>query len=113
MSKELLCPKCNEPQTAEMVADLSRQSEVVFTLRPAPHELLGAHTLGGSIESIAKMLAALGKELGVPTEVLVRRVDTAEDGTISATLVVCRFDEALRIRKRHKNARAGEGDAPS
>jgi hypothetical protein len=108
VSKDLLCPKCGEPQTAEMVAKLSRESEVVFTLRPAPNELLGAHTVGGSIDQVAKLLAAVWKEIGVPTEVLVRRVETAEDGTISATLIVCRFDEALRIRKRRKDAQAGE-----
>jgi hypothetical protein len=110
MSKPINCPHCDSALSVETVAELANESEIELTLKPAPGEMMGARTVGATIDNMDKMFKAIGKEMGAPTETLVRRIVTDADGTIRVTLVICRYDEARRIRTRR--AQAGfEGSA--
>jgi hypothetical protein len=67
---------------------------MTFEVSPAPGELLNAATVGGSIEGIAKLLCAVGDEMGVKTQVLVENITFASGG-MKVHLVVARHESGI------------------
>lgn len=91
------CPHCGKDIGLEMVARLKSQSRMSFTFHPHPGELMSARTIGGSLENLEKLLVAVGRELGVKTQVLVEGVSSI-DGSITIDLLLARHEPGIAKR---------------
>lgn len=100
MAKEHECPHCGTPLGQEIVAKFMNQSVVQWRLFPAPGELLDIGTVGGTLTQMRNLLRAIGKENGIPTEVLLRKAVTDDDGTVTFDFLVCRYEDAEERRAR-------------
>ena len=90
------CPHCGEELGLEVVSRALEDSRMSFSLTPKEGSLMMADTIGGTLVSMAKMLQAVGKELGVKTKVLVEKVTGEADGTVKFDLLISRFDKAKK-----------------
>jgi hypothetical protein len=101
----LVCKGCGaDLPKLELVARATKESTVRWKISPHPGELIDAGTVGGSLEAMARLLTAVGRDAKVPTVVLVKSVSSGDDGSIEFDLVVMRWD-AARDRKRRQQAR--------
>ena len=93
-----------------LIATAADSSRIQWRLRPAPGELLGADTVGGTLHQVAKLMKASNKN--IPTTTLVEAVRMTEDGCIEFDLLVLRWEGARerkkRIAARIKSREAGE-----
>jgi hypothetical protein len=83
------CPHCNVELSAEATARLADESKVAIALEPAPGELFDLKTIGSTLANFAKVLAAVGKEVGAPTLTLLERVE-CDNGKLTFHCIVCR-----------------------
>ena len=95
---EVKCPKCGEPLSYQMAAQLMSDSRMSFVIHPHKGELLSARTVGDSISNMEKLLVAVGKELGVKTNVMVEGLTWA-DGSVTVDIIVARHEPGITKRK--------------
>lgn len=92
------CPHCGEPIGFQMTTKLMSDSRMSFVIHPNKGELLSARTVGDSISNMEKLLAAVGKELGVKTNVLVEGLEWT-DGSVKIDFIVARHEPGITKRK--------------
>lgn len=95
---KVICPKCGEPLSFQMTTELMSDSRMSFVIHPHKGELLSARTVGDSISNTEKLLVAVGKELGVKTNVMVEGL-TWTDGSVKVDLIVARHEPGITKRK--------------
>jgi hypothetical protein len=95
------CPKCGENLSFEFTSKLMDSSRMSFSLSPHKGEYLSAKNVGKSIDAMAEILIAVGKELGVKTNVVISGLSFNE-GEIKIDLLLTRHESG--ITKRAKNA---------
>ncbi|WP_130229318.1 hypothetical protein [Bradyrhizobium sp. Leo121] len=78
-----------------------------FTIHPNPGELLSARTVGDSITNMEKLLAAVGKEMGVKTNVLVGGLEWNE-GCVKVDMIVARHEPGIKKRAAASSAEGGD-----
>lgn len=88
------CPHCGKKLDFDVIATFQTRSRVKFSMSPAPGELFTAGTVGGLIDAAATLLKSVGRDTGVPTEVLVEKCVMAEDGRLDVDFLIARFEEA-------------------
>lgn len=93
------CPKCGEPLSFQMTTKLMSDSRMSFVIHPNKGELLSARTVGDSITNMEKILVAVGKELGVKTNVMVEGLEWT-DGSVKIDMIVARHEPGITKRKR-------------
>ena len=103
------CPHCGGEVSFELVAKYQDQSRIRFDLHAAPGELMSAKHVGEALSAMGDLMRACAKEVGVPTEVLVERIETTADGGgLHFHLLVIRFETVaarkLRIKKSKESA---------
>jgi hypothetical protein len=91
------CPHCGEPLGFQMTTKLMSDSRMSFVIHPNEGELLSARTVGDSISSMEKLLVAVGKDLGVKTNVLVEGLQWT-DGAVKVDMLVARHEPGLKKR---------------
>ena len=99
MSASAKCPHCDKPLGLELVSRSMDESRLVLALSPHPGEHLSARHVGGMLREMDALLVAIGRDLGHQTHVAIDRITTAQDGTISAHLIVSRHESGVRKRK--------------
>lgn len=109
MSEPVQCPHCKGDLSFEAVSDLAPESRMSFSVTPAPGEKVSPDTFGGTLVKLTKFLNAVGKDIGVPTAVLLEKVETKEDGSHVAHLLVARYGGAAEILAWKKAAKAKRG----
>lgn len=93
-----LCPHCSKPLGLELVSNFSGLSRMSFVLSPQPGEFMTARTVGGALENLDKLHAAIAKEMGHKVTTTVHNV-TCESGKITFELAIARYVGAGRKRK--------------
>jgi hypothetical protein len=88
MTDKCHCPHCGEEINAALVAKLSASQEMSIKLVPGKDALLQAGTLAATIGEFAAALKANAEPHGVKSEVLVKRIETGEDGSITLTVLM-------------------------
>ena len=68
------CPHCDKPIVAKVLAKLAQETEICEVVTIAPGHMLAAKTVGGMLTNFAKLLEAVGKELGEETFVFVKEI---------------------------------------
>lgn len=106
MKEPLKCPHCNGDLGLEVTAKLKAESQMVFRFSPHPGELMTAKNVGGAIEDFGNLLKACGRDAGVPTEVLVERIETSETGEISVHVLIARGHEHAQSTRNKRSRRA-------
>ncbi|MGE0853312.1 MAG: hypothetical protein AB7O44_27495 [Hyphomicrobiaceae bacterium] len=101
----IACPKCGEPIAARIWARAMDQHRMVISLAPKPGDHLAAHTVGGSLSDIDRLLKAAGREIGVKTLTLLERVETTEAGELRFHLLITN----VRGNDRNKSRNSGDG----
>jgi hypothetical protein len=86
----IVCPHCGKPLDFELVSKFSALSRVSFVLSPQPGEFLQARTVGGALENLDKLYAAVAKEMGHMVTTTVTNV-TCESGRITFELAIARY----------------------
>src|SRR3990167_207613 len=99
ISDSLKCHKCGEKIRADLVSGVAEQSLMKFRISPHPGEFISARTVGGVIENLDKLLTAVGKDLGVKTQVLVKNV-SSKKGEIIFDILVARSLPGIHPRKK-------------
>lgn len=99
----ICCPHCGEKLNVEISSKLMESSRMSFAIRPNKGELLSARNVGGAIEQMDKLLAAIGREMGVKTAVLVEGMNFNE-GAVTVELLVTRRDPKVHKRPSHREA---------
>lgn len=90
MSKadKLTCPHCSGELDQTISQALVDSATYTMTIRPGPEgKLIQAHTLGGVIQELGNLMAAIWKDIGVKGITSVKGVSMAEDGSISVTIL--------------------------
>lgn len=105
------CPHCGKPLPLEIVAKLTKESSFQLSISPAPGQLMNAKGVGGSIAAVGNLIKAIGREMKVPTEVLVEKIETDDSGKITVSVLIARFDHPLAVAAR--NGRKKRQQAPS
>lgn len=96
----LYCPKCGEVLPIVLVARFKERSRVMWRLVPAQGELLSGTMIGGSIEAMSRLLQSVGEDSGIPTEVLMEKCSSDENGAVEVVFLITRLAEATQRRKR-------------
>jgi hypothetical protein len=91
------CPKCGEPLSFQMTTQLMSDSRMSFVIHPNKGELLSARTVGDSISSMEKLLVAVGKDLGVKTNVMVEGLEWT-DGSVKIDMIIARHEPGIKKR---------------
>lgn len=84
------CPSCKSEIAANYVADLTKDSRFSMVLSPKPGELMQAQTVGGMLVDMDKLFAAINKESGVKTILLVEGISQREDGALTFDFLCAR-----------------------
>lgn len=90
------CPHCHEEMSGEMVAQLTEKSTVTFRIVPQEGQLLEAKTVGGTLNSMSGLLAAIGKDAGIATTTLVKSIATDDGGAVEITLLSLRLAKGVK-----------------
>ncbi len=100
------CPHCGGNIGINLIARARAESRIVFKVEPAPGELLTAKNVGAAIKSFGDMMRSLGKDMDIPTEVLVEKVETSDQGVLSIHCLIARWQDhhhsAANREARHK-----------
>ena len=100
--QELECPHCSTKIPFGLVAKFADKSRFAFKMTPAPGELMQAATIGGALTNMQKLLEATGKHVGIPTIVLVEKIEDDGAGGFTITMLSMRGEEAVRQKKRRR-----------
>lgn len=92
------CPSCGEPIGFKLTTKLMSDSRMSFVIHPNKGELLSARTVGDSISNMEKLLIAVGKDLGVKTQVLIEGLEWT-DGSVKIDMIVARHEPGLKKRE--------------
>ena len=95
------CPHCGEAFTAGVVAKAQEASRMKFSLAADKGELMTAKNIGGAIEAMGALLIACGRAEKIATEVLVEKIETDEEGKITAHFLIARWDHQHAPRARN------------
>ena len=95
--KPIPCPHCGAELSVEVVSAVMDSSRMAIELSPHDGELLSASNVGGALADMHKLLSAVGREIGVKTNVLVEGVSFV-DGKVKFNLLVCRHAPGIRRR---------------
>lgn len=90
MSKadKLTCPHCSGVLDGKISQALVENATYTMTIKPGPDgTLIQAHTLGGVIQELGNLMAAIWNDIGVKGVTSVQGVSMAEDGSISVTIL--------------------------
>lgn len=82
------CPNCGEPLHYVPMAKAPPETLMSFSLKPKPGQKLRADTVGGTLMQLQKLMASVGKDLGVKTHTFVDSVEITEDGEIIFNLAI-------------------------
>lgn len=82
------CPNCDA--SLGTVANFADDSRIAIAITPAAGEMFDLKTIGGTLTNFAKLLEAVGKEVGQKTIVLLERVEANSDGGLTFHAIVCR-----------------------
>jgi hypothetical protein len=92
------CPKCGEPFSLQMVAKASDECRMRFSLNSDDGHLLSAKTIGGCLEQVFKLNAAVGKDVGYNCITLVEKIEPQENGFCFHLLLVRGADKKAQKR---------------
>jgi hypothetical protein len=96
---DISCPHCGEKLAFEVAAQAMENSKMSFTITPHEGELLGAKTVGGSIENVAALLVSVGKSMDANVQVLVNGLHY-NAGAVTVDLLVARSEKGVGKRKK-------------
>lgn len=89
---EVGCPKCSNVMYLRRTAAYQNTS-LLLTLTVADGHMLQAHTLGGTMIEMSKLMRSMAKQMGANIQVLVENVEFT-DKTISVNFRTLRVGEA-------------------
>lgn len=90
------CPHCDQELGLETVNEALKESRFIFALTPKEGSLMQAHTVGGTMVQMEKFFAALGRDMGVKTTLMVEKIETDPAGKIEVHFLVGRVRRAAR-----------------
>ncbi|MCW2242228.1 hypothetical protein [Azospirillum canadense] len=84
------CPNCGVEFSPEFVTDATKDSRFAMSFHPKDGSLMQAKTIGRSLAALDGLMKAVSKEVGAKSEVLIEKIETAEDGAITAHFLIAR-----------------------
>jgi hypothetical protein len=93
------CPKCGEAFSPEFVFDATKDSRMSFKLHPGEGGHMMADTVGGAVQNLAKLIAAVGRQNGHRSVLLVERIGTDADGALCFDFICARATAPKRKRR--------------
>ena len=88
------CPNCGVPLRID--SDVADDSRFCFKIFPKEDALLNAKTVGGVISEVRELIRASAEDHEKNVEVMVEKMETDDDGTMTIHFLVTKEREAKR-----------------
>ena len=91
--KPLACPHCAKEIVLSPTIYVSKDSRFTLAIEPQPGARMAAHTVGGMITTLDKLIEALGKDVGYPAKAMIESINTDANGRIEVNILVARIQK--------------------
>lgn len=109
---EFKCPSCGHVSAFNLMSVMPQKQRMSFVIKPGENGMLGAETVGGTLDQMGKLIRALGREHGQRMSVMVSGV-SYDNGAIQFDLLVAEAKGSAEKKRKKGAHRTGSGSEVS